>query len=399
MHTSLISLATPAFLVFIALEWLIATLKKQPLYRLDDFINNITCGIYERIFTVVGAFFLTTSYAYLYHRYQFFTFSSTNPWHWLLLLLLVDLAYYWLHRATHRINFMWIGHSVHHQSEHYNLSVALRQGVFQGPTTWLFYLPIAIIGFPPTMFVVMMQLNTLYQFWIHTHLIDRMGPLEWVLNTPSHHRVHHGCNPQYIDKNYAGSLIIWDKLFGTFEKEAETVRFGVTEPLTTYNPMLANIKVLCDTWHYSSPLPLSKRLLCFFKPPEWILTQIGEDNYQRLKRPSQRHLAYHPTFSLITHVSIMLCLAYMFCLFKQTPIEHAFLITGIVLVSLSLGFILDGKKWWRVSDGLLLVSLFILLLLCKVYSPFFYLACLITLCLTLFILAYKGLRYPVKLAM
>ena len=145
------------------------------------------------LFTTV---FSIGAYAWVQKNYAIFAPNMSSPLAWIALMILVDHSFYWFHRASHRVNFLWAGHAVHHQSEEYNLTVALRQSAI--PVSWVFYLPLAFIGFPPPMFLVVSAIDTLYQFWIHTRLVGRLGPLEWVLNTPSHHRVHHGRNPRYI---------------------------------------------------------------------------------------------------------------------------------------------------------------------------------------------------------
>ncbi len=181
-------------------------------------------------------------YQYLFLHYALIVIQASFIT-WFLLWLAVDFLYYWFHRASHRISFLWIGHSVHHQSEGYNLSVSLRQGIGQSLFSWISYLPLAILGFPFWMFVIVSASNTLYQFWIHTEIINRLKGIDIIFNTPSHHRVHHGTNTKYLDKNYAGSLIIWDKLFGTFQPELKNTKivYGTTEPLGSQSPFYANI--------------------------------------------------------------------------------------------------------------------------------------------------------------
>jgi sterol desaturase/sphingolipid hydroxylase (fatty acid hydroxylase superfamily) len=155
---------------------------------------------------------------------------------WVVALLGIDAVYYWDHRAGHEIRILWASHVVHHSSQNYNLSTALRQ-TWTGEYTVLFFLPIALLGVPVELVLASWSINLVYQFWIHTEAIDKLWrPLEWVLNTPSHHRVHHGSQQQYLDRNYGGVLIVWDRLFGTFEPEGERVRYGLTTNLTTSNP-------------------------------------------------------------------------------------------------------------------------------------------------------------------
>lgn len=156
----------------------------------------------------------------------------------LLLVVLQDFFYYWFHRASHRIRWMWAAHVVHHSSERMNFSTAFRQSLmYPLAGMWIFWLPLVIIGFEPKWVVFVVLFNLGLQFFVHTQSIRSLGPLEWVFNTPSHHRVHHGVNRQYIDKNYAGVLIIWDRMFGTFEPEVETVRYGVSKPVNSFNPI------------------------------------------------------------------------------------------------------------------------------------------------------------------
>ncbi|MDF4511544.1 sterol desaturase family protein [Vibrio parahaemolyticus] len=188
----------------------------------------------------------------------------------LLLMLLQDFFYYWFHRASHRIRWMWAAHVVHHSSERMNFSTAFRQSLmYPLAGMWLFWLPLVIIGFDPKWVVFVVLLNLGLQFFVHTQSIRSLSPLEWVFNTPSHHRVHHGINRQYIDKNYAGVLIIWDRMFGTFEPEIETVRYGISKPVNSFNP----IKVTFAEWkdmfnEVRRPnLTWQQRWRCLFAPP------------------------------------------------------------------------------------------------------------------------------------
>jgi sterol desaturase/sphingolipid hydroxylase (fatty acid hydroxylase superfamily) len=157
-------------------------------------------------------------------------------WAWVVIFFADDLAYYWFHRISHEVRVFWASHVVHHSSEHYNLSTALRQTWV--PMTYLpFWLPLALAGFPPWMILTQQAISLMYQFWIHTERIGRLPrPIEFLFNTPSHHRVHHGANEQYLDRNYAGILIIWDRMFGTFAGEEERVRYGLTKNIETFKP-------------------------------------------------------------------------------------------------------------------------------------------------------------------
>jgi sterol desaturase/sphingolipid hydroxylase (fatty acid hydroxylase superfamily) len=163
--------------------------------------------------------------------------SPSDPWTWVLLLVAEDLAYYWYHRLHHEVRVLWASHVVHHSSRFYNLSTALRQT--WTPMTGLpFWLPLALLGLPPWMIFLQQSISLIYQFFLHTERVDRLPrPIEWVFNTPSHHRVHHGSNFSYLDRNYGGILIGWDRLFGTFAPEGERVVYGLTKNIGTYNPV------------------------------------------------------------------------------------------------------------------------------------------------------------------
>lgn len=245
--TPYIVYAIPVFFLLIGVELLVARMQRRQVYRLNDAIANISCGVAQQVFGTLLKGLLFIAYWQIYQHLRLTDLGADKWWVWILCFVGVDFFYYWFHRYAHEISFMWGGHIVHHQSEEYNLSVALRQGAFQGFSSWVFYLPLAWIGFDPVVFLVVSQFQTLYQFWIHTRLIGKMwAPFEWLFNTPSHHRVHHGVNPKYIDKNHGGTLIIWDRMFGTFQAEEEEVVYGVTKPLKSWNPIWANFDYFYD---------------------------------------------------------------------------------------------------------------------------------------------------------
>jgi len=240
MNLNPIVLSIPVFFVLIGIEVVWDRYRRGAVYRLSDALTNISCGVTEQVSGVLGKAITVAFYYGVYEHFRLFTIPP-GLWSLLLLFVLVDFCYYWAHRWSHEVNLFWAGHVVHHQSEYYNLSVALRQGMFQKVFTAAVYAPLALLGFHPYWFLLLIAYNTLYQFWIHTQYIGTLGWLEYVFNTPSHHRVHHGRNPEYIDKNHAGSLIIWDKLFGTFEPERAPVVYGTTAPLNSWNPVYAQV--------------------------------------------------------------------------------------------------------------------------------------------------------------
>jgi sterol desaturase/sphingolipid hydroxylase (fatty acid hydroxylase superfamily) len=189
-------------------------------------------------------------YLLIWERIALFQFSLESPWVWVLAFVLYDFCYYWSHRFGHERNVFWASHVVHHQSEDYNLTTALRQTSTGFLLNWIFYLPMALIGIPPVVLVTVGALNLLYQFWVHTRHIPKLGWFEWFFITPSNHRVHHGQNPIYMDRNYGGVFIVWDRLLGTFQEELdeEPVIYGVTTPLASWNPLWANLHFYTQLW-------------------------------------------------------------------------------------------------------------------------------------------------------
>jgi len=234
------AIAIPFFALMIAVEAFASRRRHSDEYRDNrDTWTNIFLGF----MSVVWGLIFGLAYGYIYafcYAIAPFTFPADAWWTWVSLFFVDDLVYYFFHRVSHESRLFWNFHVVHHSSEQYNLSVAVRQSWFSGLLHWLFYAPIMLLGFAPWMFALMHGFNLIYQFWIHTKLIKRLGWLEYVLNTPSHHRVHHGVNNPYLDKNYAGVLIIWDRMFGSFVQETEEPRYGIIKPIDGYNPLWIN---------------------------------------------------------------------------------------------------------------------------------------------------------------
>jgi hypothetical protein len=244
---------------------------------------------------------------------------------------------------------------VHHQSEEYNLSVALRQSWLQNVPESLFYWPLAIIGFPPAMFGTVFALDVLYQFWIHTRVIGRLGPLEWVLNTPSHHRVHHGINPRYIDKNYAGVLIVWDRLFGTFQEEVEEPTYGTVKPLSSWNPLWANLDGWVEIVKLARRAPrFVDKLKVWVAPPEWLPAELGgRAVIPETSRETQKRYDQHasPRVTRYVFVNFVLLLgATSLVMFVGKSLAHwqLLVVVGLVVATLvSFGALFEGRRWAR----------------------------------------------------
>ena len=234
-------LAAPAFVLFVALEWwAVKTKRAGGRYETRDAIASMAMGL-GSVFSGLALGFLAYSASLWIWNNARLTTIETSFMSLLGLLILNDFIYYWKHRFMHRVRWWWANHVIHHSSEHYNLTTALRQP-WTGPITGLFVigLPQVILGFHPSAVAFIGGINLVYQFWIHTEAIDRLPkPVEFIFNTPSHHRVHHGRNARYLDANYAGILIVWDRMFGTFvpELEDEKPDYGLVSPLRSFNPL------------------------------------------------------------------------------------------------------------------------------------------------------------------
>lgn len=357
-----IALSIPFFFPMIGIELAYTVYKKLGYYRLNDSLSNLSQGVGSQL---VGIFLKTVtffSYLYIYNHWRFYEFQNTI-WTWLILFFGVDFFYYWFHRMSHQVNALWASHIVHHQSEEYNLTVALRQSWFQGGFSWVFYLPLAFAGFEPIMFLTVSSFNTIYQFWIHTRAIDRMGFLEWFINTPSHHRVHHGSNPKYIDKNHGGTLIIWDRMFGTFQKEEEEVVYGITTPLSSWNPVWAN-------FHYWSDLTQTARrskgiqdkINVFIKPPGWFPESLGGTLHPH-EIDITSYTKYSPAYSTALNPYILVQFVLMLALSNFLILAHRDLssiqlcgTTALVIMTLtSCGALLEQKKWVKIFEYLRIV--------------------------------------------
>ncbi|WP_436529102.1 sterol desaturase family protein [Actinoplanes sp. HUAS TT8] len=231
--------AIPAFLLLIVMEALSFRFlpdDEERGYETRDTATSLSMGAGSQVIGIPWKLLTAVAFAGLYVISPF-KLDPHDWWVWVLLFFADDFAYYWFHRLHHEVRVFWAGHVVHHSSQFFNLSTALRQS-WTPMTATPFWLGLALLGLPPWMIFLQQSISLAYQFFLHTERINRMWrPIEWFFNTPSHHRVHHGSNDPYLDRNYGGILIIWDRMFRSFEPEGEAVRYGLTTNLTTYNPL------------------------------------------------------------------------------------------------------------------------------------------------------------------
>ena len=272
MYEKVLLWATPLFLLMMAVECAVAAVRNRSRYRLADALTSVSLGALSTYVGVFTRLFSFGIYVMTFNGARIATLDADAPVVWFGGLLLYDFLYYWNHRLGHEVNILWAAHVVHHQSEEFNLSTALRQTSSGFLLSWIFFLPMALLGFPPALFLVFSLVDLLYQFWIHTEQIGSLGAFDRIFASPSNHRVHHAVNDIYVDRNYGGILILWDRLFGSFQDELPEVpvTYGTRDPVRSWNPLWVNLQVYAalarDVVHTRS---WADRLRLFWKPPGW----------------------------------------------------------------------------------------------------------------------------------
>jgi sterol desaturase/sphingolipid hydroxylase (fatty acid hydroxylase superfamily) len=292
-----VALAVPVFLFLIFVELGVDLWRRTRYYRLADAINSLSCGIVSTGMRVFFGFLGIYTYEWTLNHAAVVHLPANHWATWVFAFLAYDLCYYWNHRLGHTVGLFWASHVVHHQSEEFNLTTALRQtgtGSFFG---WIFYVPMAICGVPLSVFLLVAVAQLFYQFWPHTRHIGRMGVLDRWIQTPSNHRVHHAQNDIYLDRNYVGVFLIWDHLFGTFQEELdeEPCIYGIRGQLNSWNPVWANLHyywaMAKDFWHARSWLD---KIRVWFAPPGWRPPDVAERFPKAAYDPNLDFLRFDP---------------------------------------------------------------------------------------------------------
>ncbi len=369
MQEQVITIASPIFIALIIVELLVGYKRGRSTYQFGDTLNSMGLGMLSQVTSAFLTIFLIGIYAWVHNHFALFDLPNAW-WVWALGLLIYDFLYYWLHRSGHEMAVLWAAHVVHHQSECYNLTTALRQ-TSSGPLlAWIFYLPLAILGVPVQMFIAISLIDLLYQFWVHTEHIGKLGWFDRVFVSPSNHRVHHATNDIYLDKNYGGILILWDRLFGTYidELDEHKVVYGTRAPLQSWNPIKANTEVyekivkdasLAENWQ--------DKFRIWFKHPGWQPADVAQKNPHKpfvLHRPK-----YEPPLSLrwkvycfIQFVAILLITTHFLA------VDHSIPLVDCALYGLWLGvglFIIGGLSerranyLWLESARLILTAVYV----------------------------------------
>lgn len=368
-----VTFAIPGFFLLIGIEVWIGFRKNKALYRLNDSIADLSTGILSQLWGLFQKGIGLFAYFYIYEHFRVFEFAMTSPWAWVLCIVGQDFCYYWSHRLAHEVNILWAGHVIHHHSEEYNLVVALRQTGLGGLVSWIFYVPLALLGFHPWMYLASGQINLIYQFWVHTKAVGKIGKVgEFLLSTPSHHRVHHAINPKYIDKNHGGIFIIWDRLFGTFQVEEEECVYGTVKPLRSFNPVYANVHYYWELIKQSiGAKHWLDKFLVFFMRPGWI---PGDGNKPSGYLPipevnAKEFVKYDPnpnsevrSYTTAWFVGVLL-LSFGFLLFvtKFTLVSQILVSLWVTLSLVSINAMIEGKSWAQVLEITRLLCGFIVL--------------------------------------
>jgi sterol desaturase/sphingolipid hydroxylase (fatty acid hydroxylase superfamily) len=293
-----IALATPVFFALIALEYVVGRARGRSNYRLNDAVNSLSLGVMSQVIGLFTRALTVGIYVIAYDAFALWELPADAWWVWVLGVVFYDFCYYWNHRIGHESAVFWASHVVHHQSQEYNLSTALRQtssGMLLG---WIFYLPMAIAGVPPKVFVVAAIVDLLYQYWIHTEQVGKLGWFDRWFASPSNHRVHHAVNDRYIDRNYGGIFMIWDRLFGTFVEETERCVYGTRAPLDSWDPLWANLEVYADLARKSRRAERWRdKLLVWLKPPGWQPALAGGEHWQKPHFEVSQLRRYDPPMS------------------------------------------------------------------------------------------------------
>lgn len=355
--------AIPFFIVLVLLEVGYGALVKNQKHRLMDTVSSLSSGLTNIIKDSLGLALILVTYPFLVE--QLALYEVGNSWYvWVIAFIALDFAGYWNHRLSHHINIFWNQHVVHHSSEEFNLACALRQSISNVIGYFpLLLLPAAIIGVPGEIIAILAPLHLFAQFWYHTQHIGKLGFLEWVIVTPSQHRVHHAINPEYIDKNLGQIFCVWDRLFGTFQEELDDVppQYGVLKPAQTWNPVVINFqhfgRLAFDAWHARN---WGDKARIWFMPTGWRPVDVAERfprsgikdvyNFEKYAPESSAGLKVYAVLQLLLNTAFML---YLFGVFGDLS-RNEQLVYGLMVMAGIFGFtsVMDRRRWAWIWESL-----------------------------------------------
>jgi len=366
-----IAIATPVFFLLMAIELVIARRRGlRDAYRLNDAVNSLSLGVISEVVKLFARVLIIGIYAWLFQHVALGTWPTDTWWAWVLAVVFYDFCYYWNHRLGHESAVFWAAHVVHHQSQCYNLSTALRQTSSGALLSWVFYVPMAVAGVPPEMFAVAAIVDLLYQYWIHTEVVGKLGWFDRWFASPSNHRVHHAVNDCYIDRNYGGILMLWDRIFGTFVEESEKCVYGTRAPLESWDPLWANVEVYADLARKSRHVDRWRdKLLVWVMPPGWQPAGVGGGPWAKPAFDLRRVRTYDPPMDPRVRAFALLQLVVAIggavpLLWFADELSRATLLAGalaIVGVLWATGAVMQGRVRLRsaltVEAGIALVAL------------------------------------------
>lgn len=357
-----LTFAIPAFFLFLYLEYRLAIyLKKPEIFKYESSIANISIGITERLLNLfISASFYSLFY-WVYKNYALVNISNTW-WVWLSLILITNLVWYWYHRLGHQVNFLWAAHIVHHQSEEFNLTVSARITVFQALIRNIFWCIIPFLGFHPAMVITILMVHGAYSFFAHTQLVGKLGWLEHIFITPSLHGVHHASDEKYLDKNYRDVFVFWDKLFGTFQREEEAPKYGLTHPIKSYS-------FLWQHFHYYLEILEACKKEKHFKARLKIIFGNTATLDQNIRPILERRYLQHKTepayrFKFRTYLNFQLffCIAllsFFTAFYTELNLEDKLFTAAVILITLiNCGALLEQRKSIYYLESIRLILLF-----------------------------------------
>lgn len=373
-----ITYAVPVFFLMIGIEFIFGVIKGTNNYRLNDSIAAISLGLISRLPPLLNLGIQGVVWTYVATNLNMSLMPKDSWVTWVIAFLFYDLCYYWMHRMSHEVKVLWASHVVHHQGEEFNLSTALRQTSSGWLWKWIFYIPMFMVGIPGEVFFTVAAINLLYQFWVHTEHIKTLGALELIFITPSNHRIHHAQNPEYIDANYGGVFIIWDRIFGTYIPEKDDLKpiYGTVKPLRSWNPIWSNLEIyhqmIRDTIHTKT---LKNKIKVWFSSTRWRPDDVYEkfphvtndlEDFEKYDPDANRTTKFFTSVQFIINSSISTII--IFTIADQSYLQSCMLAIMLVASTTLVTSIIENKKWGYQSE--LVRSIFTILLFAfEIFDP------------------------------
>ncbi len=355
-----ITYAVPVFFLMIGIEFVFGVIKGTNNYRLNDSIAAISLGLISRLPPLLNLGIQGVVWTYVATNLNMSLLPKDSWVTWVIAFLFYDLCYYWMHRMSHEVKVLWASHVVHHQGEEFNLSTALRQTSSGWLWKWIFYIPMFMVGIPGEVFFTVAAINLLYQFWVHTEHIKTLGPLELVFITPSNHRIHHAQNPEYIDANYGGVFIIWDRIFGTYIPERDDLKpiYGTVKPLRSWNPIWSNLEIyhqmIRDTIHTKT---LKNKIKVWFSSTRWRPEDVYQkfphvtndlNDFEKYDPDTNKTTKFFTSAQFIINSSISTII--IFTIADQSYLQSCMLAMMLVISTTLVTSIIENKKWGYQSE-------------------------------------------------